>query len=76
LIVRDSDRSTEFYLSLVERQKKKLESLRSSNDKDHDAIKTANIRGRIAEVNGLLEALTKAPQTAVPNHIDPYIAPE
>jgi hypothetical protein len=53
-------------------QEEKLRLLRLSNDKDHDAIKTANIRGRIAEVSGLLEMLTKAPQIAAPNHIDPY----
>lgn len=76
MIVSQSDKATQFHSELVAHYEKKLMSLRLSNDKDHDAIKTANIRGRIAEVSGLLDLLTKEPQIAAQKHIDPYIAPE
>lgn len=51
----------------------RLEDLRKSNDNDHDAVKTASIRGAIGEVKKLIKGLEKPqPLKAAAENRNPY----
>lgn len=48
------ERQDPVWRKLRERMEQRVADLRRDNDNPHDAIKTADIRGRIAELNAFL----------------------
>lgn len=53
-----ADFSTAVWKRFIESQKARLQELREQNDLPHDQIKTAAIRGQIAEVKRTLDLST------------------
>ena len=49
-----SERQSSAWQKLMERFKVRLESLRAANDGPKDAVETAELRGRIAEIKALM----------------------
>lgn len=50
------------WLKLKEHCEKRLETLRKENERDLNEVKTAKLRGRIAEVNGFLSLENPKPE--------------
>ncbi|HBA35933.1 MAG TPA: hypothetical protein DCZ12_17545 [Gammaproteobacteria bacterium] len=67
-----ADRQSPLYAKLIEDIDGKVATLRASNDRDHDEISTARIRGRIAELKALRNQLTSEPSMTAQNYTDPY----
>jgi hypothetical protein len=60
-------RSSDTWLAVTKYCETRLEELRRENDKDHDPVRTAKIRGRIAEVQKFLRAGEEPTRDVVAN---------
>jgi len=62
-VLSTSDRQSGLWLKLVKHMEARMTVLRAQNDGDHDERKTALLRGRIAELKGLIALAEDLPDT-------------
>lgn len=73
MIIGEHELNSSVAKKVTEYLEARLQDLRKQNDSDHDAVKTASIRGAIAEVKKLQKGLEKTPPLkAVAENRNPY----
>lgn len=63
------DKQSQAWRKLVIRWKARLEELRGQNDGPKSSEETANLRGRIAEIKGMLDLNTDQPIVEKPVYV-------